>query len=92
MQRRRSFGWPLRFYCGVSAFAQGTRDRRRSRTDGADGKVLRNRPPRIQTTLSARKTSSISASGRNRELTRELPVRPDGKISIPLLSDVQAAG
>ena len=26
------------------------------------------------------------------ELTRELPVRPDGKISIPLLSDVQAAG
>ncbi len=26
------------------------------------------------------------------QLTRELPVRPDGKISIPLLSDVQAAG
>ena len=26
------------------------------------------------------------------ELTRALPVRPDGKISIPLLSDVQAAG
>jgi polysaccharide biosynthesis/export protein len=26
------------------------------------------------------------------ELTRQLPVRPDGKISMPLLSDVQAAG
>jgi polysaccharide biosynthesis/export protein len=26
------------------------------------------------------------------ELTRSLPVRPDGKISIPLLNDVQAAG
>lgn len=26
------------------------------------------------------------------ELTRALPVRPDGKISIPLLNDVQAAG
>ena len=26
------------------------------------------------------------------ELTRAVPVRPDGKISIPLLSDVQAAG
>ncbi|HWH58242.1 MAG TPA: polysaccharide biosynthesis/export family protein [Terriglobales bacterium] len=26
------------------------------------------------------------------DLTRSLPVRPDGKISIPLLSDVQAAG
>jgi len=26
------------------------------------------------------------------ELTRQVPVRPDGKISIPLLNDVQAAG
>ncbi|MGH9733367.1 MAG: polysaccharide biosynthesis/export family protein [Candidatus Acidiferrales bacterium] len=26
------------------------------------------------------------------ELTREVPVRPDGKISLPLLNDVQAAG
>jgi len=26
------------------------------------------------------------------ELTRALPVRPDGKVSIPLLNDVQAAG
>jgi len=26
------------------------------------------------------------------ELTRTVPVRPDGKISIPLLNDVQAAG
>jgi polysaccharide export outer membrane protein len=26
------------------------------------------------------------------EITRQVPVRPDGKISLPLLSDVQAAG
>ena len=26
------------------------------------------------------------------ELTRSVPVRPDGKISLPLLNDVQAAG
>ena len=26
------------------------------------------------------------------ELTRAVPVRPDGKISMPLLNDVQAAG
>src|SRR5580704_5485170 len=26
------------------------------------------------------------------ELTRAVPVRPDGKISLPLLNDVQAAG
>ena len=26
------------------------------------------------------------------ELTRVVPVRPDGKISLPLLNDVQAAG
>ena len=26
------------------------------------------------------------------ELTRQVPVRPDGKISLPLLNDVQAAG
>lgn len=29
---------------------------------------------------------------RNEELTMTMPVRPDGKISIPLLRDVQAAG
>jgi len=28
----------------------------------------------------------------NTELTRSMPVRPDGKISLPLLNDVQAAG
>jgi polysaccharide export outer membrane protein len=28
----------------------------------------------------------------NTQLTRTVPVRPDGKISLPLLSDVQAAG
>jgi polysaccharide biosynthesis/export protein len=28
----------------------------------------------------------------NAELTRSVPVRPDGKISLPLLDDVQAAG
>src|SRR5919198_4229453 len=28
----------------------------------------------------------------NTDLTRTVPVRPDGKISIPLLNDVQAAG
>jgi polysaccharide export outer membrane protein len=29
---------------------------------------------------------------RNEPLSREVPVRPDGKISLPLLNDVQAAG
>jgi polysaccharide export outer membrane protein len=29
---------------------------------------------------------------RNPELSAEVPVRPDGKISVPLLNDVQAAG
>lgn len=29
---------------------------------------------------------------RNEQLSREVPVRPDGKISLPLLNDVQAAG
>lgn len=29
---------------------------------------------------------------REPELTRQVPVRPDGKISLPLLNDVQAAG
>jgi polysaccharide biosynthesis/export protein len=28
----------------------------------------------------------------NQELTRTVPVRPDGKISLPLLNDIQAAG
>src|SRR5580700_5606854 len=28
----------------------------------------------------------------NAEITRTVPVRPDGKISLPLLNDVQAAG
>lgn len=29
---------------------------------------------------------------RNPELTRSIPVRPDGRISVPLIEDVQAAG
>ncbi len=29
---------------------------------------------------------------RNEQLSREVPVRPDGRISLPLLNDVQAAG
>jgi polysaccharide export outer membrane protein len=29
---------------------------------------------------------------KNQELSAEVPVRPDGKISVPLLNDVQAAG
>src|SRR5213596_164592 len=28
----------------------------------------------------------------NAEITRTVPVRPDGKISLPLLNDIQAAG
>jgi polysaccharide export outer membrane protein len=28
----------------------------------------------------------------NAELSRTLPVRPDGKISLPLVNDIQAAG
>jgi polysaccharide export outer membrane protein len=29
---------------------------------------------------------------RNEELSREIPVRPDGRISVPLIEDVEAAG
>jgi len=29
---------------------------------------------------------------RNEELSREVPVRPDGRISVPLVEDVEAAG
>ncbi len=35
---------------------------------------------------------SRSASGRNLELTKSVPVRSDGKISLPLVGEIQAAG
>ena len=43
-------------------------------------------------TRSASATCSRSPSGRTRTLTTTVPVRPDGRISVPLLGDVQAAG
>ncbi len=46
----------------------------------------------ITTTKLARKTCCASTFGKRAEISRTTPVRPDGKISLPLLDDVQAAG
>jgi polysaccharide export outer membrane protein len=67
----------------VPVFAQ-TRGARSSEQDG------RTTPP-DEYRIGPEDTLAI-AVWKNESLTRTVPVRPDGKISLPLLNDVQAAG
>jgi polysaccharide biosynthesis/export protein len=57
---------------------------------GAEDKKLPARPgPEYR--IGPEDTLTVSV-WQNAELTRTVPVRPDGKISLPLLNDIQAAG
>jgi polysaccharide export outer membrane protein len=66
------------------------------RAQDGSGKTSPAEPPRSAVAdpnyiIGAQDVISVSV-WKEAELTREVPVRPDGKISMPLLNDVQAAG
>jgi polysaccharide export outer membrane protein len=82
------------------AFPQGQNSRDSSQpTQTASAKPAPDRPEGVNPPLKAGKDYVIGADDvldvsvwKEQELTRSLQVRPDGKISMPLLGDVQAAG
>jgi polysaccharide export outer membrane protein len=66
------------------------------RAQDSPGKTIPAEPPKSAVpdpnyVIGAQDVISVSV-WKEVELTREVPVRPDGKISMPLLNDVQAAG
>ena len=66
------------------------------RAQDGPGKTIPAEPPKSAVAdpnyiIGAQDVISVSV-WKEAELTREVPVRPDGKISMPLLNDVQAAG
>src|SRR5258708_7501143 len=81
-------------------FAQGQNPSEASQTtQTASAKPTANRPEGTNPSVKVGKDYVIGADDvldvsvwKEQELTRTLQVRPDGKISMPLLGDVQAAG
>ena len=79
----------------VPAGAQQNSGKQQPAQDGAT-MIARNAAPKPATDdpsyiIGAQDVLDISV-WKEAELTRAVPVRPDGKISLPLLNDVQAAG
>jgi len=87
--------WVLLAFPWMAAYAQGTTDaaaaaaaRAAAPDGGAEPPAATNDPNYL---LGAQDVLDVSV-WKEPELSREVPVRPDGKISLPLLNDVQAAG
>jgi polysaccharide export outer membrane protein len=84
----------------IPGFAQGQNPRESSATtQTASAKPAAERPEGVNPPVKVGKDYVIGADDvldvsvwKEQELTRTLQVRPDGKISMPLLGDVQAAG
>jgi len=87
--------WVLLAFPWMAAYAQGTTDAtaaaaaRAAAPDGGAERPAATSDPNYL--LGAQDVLSVSV-WKEPELSREVPVRPDGKISLPLLNDVQAAG
>jgi len=87
--------WLLLFFPWVAAHTQGRTDdtlpasvRAGMPDAGAAGPSATNDPNYL---IGAQDVLDVSV-WKEPELSRQVPVRPDGKISLPLLNDVQAAG
>ena len=87
--------WVLLAFPWMAAYAQGTTDAaaaaaaRAAAPDGGAERPAATSDPNYL--LGAQDVLDVSV-WKEPELSREVPVRPDGKISLPLLNDVQAAG
>ena len=73
----------------IAAVPARAQDAKQQPTTGAIGKAPATSDPNY--VIGAQDVLDIDV-WKEAELTRSVPVRPDGKISLPLLNDVQAAG
>ena len=73
----------------IAAMPTRAQDTKQQSTTGAIGKAAATSDPNY--VIGAQDVLDIDV-WKEAELTRSVPVRPDGKISLPLLNDVQAAG
>ena len=87
------------FACSVARAWRSRRSRRRRQAARASASRRRDRPtPRSGSSpsdgdykIGPEDVLDISV-WKNPELSRTVPVRPDGKVSLPLVNDIQAAG
>ena len=85
--------WALVTAAGVvAAHAQQASPTNTAATNGAAAKMPTSAPPAITDYVIGPEDVLQVTVWKNESLTRQLAVRPDGKISMPLLHDVQAAG
>lgn len=73
----------------IAAVPAGAQDAKQQSTTGATAKAPATSDPNYM--IGPQDVVDIDV-WKEAELTRSVPVRPDGKISLPLLNDVQAAG
>ena len=76
----------------AAAHAQQASPSNTAATNGAAAKMPTSAPPAITDYVIGPEDVLQVTVWKNESLTRQLAVRPDGKISMPLLHDVQAAG
>jgi polysaccharide export outer membrane protein len=94
---KRKIGWIMALLLGLATSAGWAQDNARTKEKDKPAAAAANGPKESASVagpsyiIGADDTLHVSVWKEN-ELTATLPVRPDGKISLPLLNDVQAAG
>ena len=77
--------------CGSLSATLGAEDQKKTKTaDAATAAIVRD--PRATPFLIGPEDILDVQVWKNAELSRTVPVRPDGKVSLPLVNDIQAAG
>lgn len=85
MMTHKLVGGILALFCAIALGACSTQENLKASSDG------QLTPQRAEYRIGPEDELYISV-WKNETLTRTVPVRPDGRISLPLLNDVQAAG
>ncbi len=94
---KRKIGWTMALLLGLATSAGWAQDNARTKEKDKPAAAAANGPKESASVagpsyiIGADDTLHVSV-WKETELTATLPVRPDGKISLPLLNDVQAAG
>jgi polysaccharide biosynthesis/export protein len=96
MHFRKNLVWACLLIAGLlgahNTAAQSSRSSTTAKPDSAkEGGVASTTPTDLEYRIGPQDIVKIDV-WKETEITRTIPVRPDGKISLPLLNDVQAAG